>query len=309
MNALLLLKKPSGISSTRLGSYVKRVISINFLDKKKLKLGHVGTLDQEASGLLLLLTGSATRFQSHLLDFDKVYSGYIRLGFSTSTDDIYGDVLEEIGADMLKDSSTWPFHINKIISLLGGLRTQLAPVVSAKKINGVSSYKRVRRGENVERKSKEVSLDVIDLRFVEQDRMYYKIKVSSGFYVRSFAREIGEILGTGAVAETIHRDSIGPFILEDSVSLEELGSDISLFSNEMKDYSWCLSMNDIAEVLGYSSRILSDADSVARFKQGQMSIISAMDHDEGFTIVNDISNNPLGVIEKRGEDSRFCFVF
>jgi tRNA pseudouridine55 synthase len=297
MDTLVLINKPTGISSAKIGGKVKINTGIK-------KIGHVGTLDVEASGLLLLLTGRATRLQSHLLHFDKEYKGYIRLGVTTTTDDMFGEILTEADTSFFQDSTSWSKHEELIKNTFKGSYLQVAPNVSAKKTGGEPDYKKVRRGEMVTRKSKEVSVEILDFYFESESRIFYNVRVSTGFYVRSFARDVGEILGVGGAAESIERTRIGPFLLEDALPISEMDStSLSLGIGS----SFAMTLENIFHLLPYPGEKLVDEGLEMLFKSGNVQALESLGPAEDYLVVYNSKEVPLGLV--RNEDSRLRYDF
>jgi len=211
-DAVLLIDKKPGMTSYDIVRKVKRIIRVR-------KIGHSGTLDRFASGLLVLCTGRATKLTTHFLDSDKGYTGTVRLGILTDTDDIEGAVV--------KRRSTEGLDRDMIISaadMFKGEIDQLPPLYSALKINGQRASDRVRRGEQVELKKRRVRVSSIRVHDIDTAGAVFKMDVecSKGTYIRSIARDMGEHLGTGACLEQLRRTRSGNFSVKDAVTVEEL---------------------------------------------------------------------------------------
>jgi len=293
MDALILLHKPVGISSRKAAIPLKKTFGIK-------KLGHVGTLDLEASGLLLILTGRATRLQSHLLFYDKEYRGTIKLGVRSSTDDIFGELYEQNETSQFSDFELREKFLKQVFEKYNCTFMQLSPFVSAKKIAGESSYKKVLRGEEVERKEKEVSLEILSLEFRSYDKLYYHIRVSTGFYVRSFARDIGDLAGIGGVAESIERSRIGPFNLDMAMSPDFLNE---IDNNSHLPSGTYYSLESLCEILSYPSFILSEESLVRSFQQGNPATIKNIESESEYVVIKSRDSKMLGLIKK--EESQF----
>jgi tRNA pseudouridine55 synthase len=182
------------------------------------RVGHTGTLDPFASGLLALVVGAATRLSPFLTGLAKEYHAEARLGISTDTLDREGAVVGE--------SSEWErldrAAIEKALAGLRGEQLQTPPAFSAKKVGGEASHRRARRGEDV--RLEPVLVRVHELRLEELDlpRVRLFVRCSSGTYVRALARDLGELLGVGAHLAALRRTAVGPFSIEDAVGLAEL---------------------------------------------------------------------------------------
>jgi tRNA pseudouridine55 synthase len=205
-SGVLILNKPKGLTSTRVVEKVKR--------KLKAKVGHTGTLDPMATGVLVLLVGKATRFSWLFLEMDKTYRVVARLGLVTDTYDAEGKVLEKTQVNLSCEDIERALH-----SFLGELE-QVPPPFSAKKVEGKRAYKLARKG--IQPKLKPVKVKIYELRLerCEVPLIELFMKVSSGTYVRSLVHDLGQNLGVGAIVEELVRESVGPFHLRDAVDLD-----------------------------------------------------------------------------------------
>ncbi len=208
MDGLLLINKPEGITSTKVVEKVRKCL--------KVKVGHTGTLDPIATGLLILLVGRATRFSWLFLKMDKLYRVKARLGLKTDTYDIQGTVIEErkvnVTCDEVKDA---------LKAFLGEIE-QVPPPFSAKRIRGRRAYKLARKGKIPELKPVKVKVYELELLDCRPPYLELSMRVSSGTYVRSLIKDLGEKLSTGAIVEGLIREGIGPFRLKDACELDEL---------------------------------------------------------------------------------------
>ena len=211
----ILVNKPSGPTSADVVRRIKHTYGVK-------KIGHGGTLDPMATGLLVILVGKATKLQDQLLTGSKTYRGSIRLGFSTDTDDVSGQVKER--KDGFEGISEREFDSLKprLLQKFSGSIEQVPPKISALKVKGKPSYKRVRAGEEVSLAARTVQVKHVELIWLGASLLEYEVEVSSGFYVRSLARDIGEELGCLAALETIERTRVGEFQLSEATNLAEL---------------------------------------------------------------------------------------
>jgi len=210
---LLLIDKPAGLTSHDVVERARRATGIA-------RIGHSGTLDPLATGLLLLCAGSAARLQGFFTGMDKSYEGIIRLGIATATYDRDG---EPLGPE--RDcAGTEAQEIEKAAETFRGEFLQSPPPYSAKKLAGRRFYEMARKGEAVPLLPKKVR--VSELRFgpLEGTRLPFSIRCSSGTYVRSIANDLGKSLGCGAHLESLRRTSIGSFRVEDAIPLERFES-------------------------------------------------------------------------------------
>ncbi len=220
MNGLLLVDKPTGISSYDVIRRLKRILldsnlPLNHRGKKILpKIGHAGTLDPAASGLMLILIGSATKQAQYLVKLDKVYAAEITLGANSSTGDRDGEL--SIISDMIPTET----QVKKAIAKFTGDLTQTPSVYSAIKIDGKEAYKRARDGEVVDMPTRDVTVYSNEFIAYEHPRVQFISHVSSGTYIRSLAEDIGGELGTGAYLSALTRQSVGKYELKDAIDLE-----------------------------------------------------------------------------------------
>jgi tRNA pseudouridine55 synthase len=210
MNGLLILDKPSGLTSHDVVSIVRRATG-------ERSIGHLGTLDPMATGVLPLLLGKHTRLAQFFGKAEKHYTGSIRFGFATDTFDAEGVSASEPTAltqslDELRALAT-RFH---------GSIDQIPPVYSAKKINGVPAHKLARAGKDVPVKAARITIHNFELTSLDGEIAEFVMHVSAGGYVRSVAHELGELAGCGAHLATLRRTQAGDFDLAQSLTVEEL---------------------------------------------------------------------------------------
>lgn len=225
MNGLLLVDKPKGISSFDVIRRLRRIManpaaSSGFHERRPtLKIGHAGTLDPLASGLMLMLFGSACKQAGQFSKLDKSYAAEITLGSTSSTGDSEGMLTEQSNQrpSQRQVQSTLKFFVGDI--------TQIPPVYSAIKIGGREAYKYARAGQAVEVPSRQVTITSIDLLEYKYPLIKLNADVSSGTYIRTLAEDIGEDLGTGAYLSGLVRTRVGEFELKDAVSLDGLQPD------------------------------------------------------------------------------------
>lgn len=212
---IILIDKPCGETSFDTISRFKRMAKIK-------KLGHSGTLDKLASGLLVVATGRATRLTQFFLESDKGYVAEIKLGMETDTHDLDGEVVSttELKGDEFS-------RLNDVLGELKGCLHQMPPVYSALKINGKRASDRVRKGEHVELKPRPVTIHSIEI--VETDECAHKLVIavecSKGTYIRSLVRDLGENLGCGAVMTGLRRVRSGAFSVDRALPVEAFFSD------------------------------------------------------------------------------------
>ena len=207
-DGLLVVDKPAGWTSHDVVGKTRRLARTR-------KVGHAGTLDPMATGVLLLGIGKATRLLGHLALTDKSYDATIRLGQTTVTDDAEGEVLTDTPADDVADED-----VARGIAALTGDLMQVPSAVSAVKVDGVRSYARVRAGEAVELAARPVTVSSFALVARRGAELDVSVTCSSGTYVRALARDLGAALGVGAHLTALRRTRVGPFALADAAPLE-----------------------------------------------------------------------------------------
>lgn len=213
---VLLIDKPGGMTSHDVVGRVRRLLGTK-------KVGHAGTLDPMATGLLVLGINGATRLLTLLVGLDKTYRATIRLGSSTTTDDAEGASLGSAPAEQVTRVSD--AAIESAVTSLTGLIDQVPSSVSAIKVDGKRSYVRVREGESVTLAARPITVhrfEILDIRrqagHIDAD---VEVACSSGTYIRALARDLGFRLGVGGHLTALRRTHIGPFTVEDAASLEE----------------------------------------------------------------------------------------
>jgi tRNA pseudouridine55 synthase len=213
MDGLLIVDKPAGPTSHDVVARMRRVLH-------EKSIGHTGTLDPAATGVLALLVGRATRLAQFLAASEKTYEAVIRLGVRTTTDDAQG---EPVGTEY---GGRWPSRdaVEAALAPFRGIFLQQPPAFSAKKVAGVRSYKLARAGTSAGDalpKPVEVATSAIALTSVHGDHVTLRVVCSAGFYVRSLARDLGNALGTGGHLAQLRRTAAGEFTLADAITLDE----------------------------------------------------------------------------------------
>ena len=223
-SGVAVIDKPTGWTSHQVVAKVRRIVGTR-------KVGHAGTLDPMATGVLLIGIGRATRLLGHLALTDKAYAATIRLGLATVTDDAEGEVTKRPGARGVTD--------DQVVSALERLRastTQVPSSVSAIKINGVRSYAKVRSGQDVVLAPRPVIVDRLEvvarrdvqLQAVAVVDLDVVVECSSGCYVRALARDLGIALGTGGHLTALRRTRVGPFMLDEAQTFDADTSNLTV---------------------------------------------------------------------------------
>ncbi|MDR2063747.1 MAG: tRNA pseudouridine(55) synthase TruB [Candidatus Nomurabacteria bacterium] len=207
-DGIILVDKPAGVSSFGVVARVRRQLSEKA--GRKVKVGHTGTLDPFATGLLILLSGKMTKKSGEFLKLDKVYEAVLKLGFVSATDDPEGE-LREVSASQPNLAT-----LESVVASFVGEITQTPPIFSAIKINGQRAYKLARRGEVPEMPRRKVTIYEMEILEYAYPVLKIRCRVSSGTYIRSLARDIGEKLGTGAYLTELRRTKVGEYRVEDA---------------------------------------------------------------------------------------------
>jgi tRNA pseudouridine55 synthase len=211
---IILIDKPAGISSFGVVAKVRGKLKAEF--GKKIKVGHTGTLDPFATGLLILLTGKMTKKSSDFLKLDKTYEATLKLGYTSTTGDPEGEIREYSEISEFCALS----DIKSVLSGFIGKITQTPPKFSAIKINGERAYKLARKGADFEVPSREVTIYHIEILDYHYPKLKIRCDVSSGTYIRTLAEDIGEKLGTGAYLTSLRRIKIGDYDIKDAKTLD-----------------------------------------------------------------------------------------
>ncbi len=214
MIGLLLVDKPAGLTSFSAVSRVKRVA-------KEKRVGHTGTLDPMATGVLPVLLGRATALSSLLLEGDKKYIAEIKLGITTDTDDITGNIIAQNKVDITQAK------LEETLKGFLGVIEQKPPAFSAIKKDGIRLYKLAREGKSIEVPTRKVEIYEANITELLNDENIFKVEffVSKGTYIRSLARDLGEALGCGATLFSLRRTKTSQFEIEDCVPLESLSEE------------------------------------------------------------------------------------
>lgn len=226
---ILLIDKPAGMSSFGVVAQVRRklseatgVIEVKGKDgvirqkRKKVKVGHTGTLDPFATGLLILLVGKGTKRANEFLKLDKEYIAMVRLGATSTTGDLEGEITEQAVREIPNK-----MVVEKCVENFVGENWQTVPAFSAVKINGQRAYKLARAGKQVEMPRRKVQIYELEILRYEWPELVIRCKVSSGTYIRTLGEDIGKALGVGGYLTALRRTEVGEYRVEDAQTLEE----------------------------------------------------------------------------------------
>ncbi|HVP49595.1 MAG TPA: tRNA pseudouridine(55) synthase TruB [Candidatus Bathyarchaeia archaeon] len=211
-NGVMVIDKPAGWTSHDVVAKVRRLLG-------EKSIGHLGTLDPMATGVLPLVIGKMTRLCQFYEDSEKAYEGEIRFGFATDTYDAEGSVVGPVLEVQVKLE-----EVREVAKGFVGKIPQVPPPFSAKKIQGVPAYKLARKKQDVELKAVEIEVRELEILAAESDRCRFRCRVSSGTYVRSLAHEMGQKLGCGAHLASLRRTQVAEFGLAEAHTLDEVAA-------------------------------------------------------------------------------------
>lgn len=299
-DGVLLVDKEPGMTSHDVVQRVRRLVG-------QKKAGHCGTLDPNATGLLLLTLGKATRLTRFLIRAPKVYQGVIRFGMATDTYDSTGEVTAEASTEGLTHEA-----VVRAMATFEGTIEHAAPPYSAKKVGGKKLYELARQGEEVPRESKEVTVygfrPADSSARLESDRIAFRLACASGTYARTLAHDLGAQLGCGAHLEALRRVKIGPFELDDALTLGELAE--ALESDRGLGAAW-IPFDRVPLPFG---EVVADHRQEERVRHGQTVLVRELEGEEGDwirlvnrreeliavgTVVERIGDRGVGIIQPR----------
>ncbi len=266
-DGLLLVDKEAGLTSHDIVQRVRRLL-------KQKKIGHCGTLDPDATGLLLLTLGTATRLTRFLIRAPKVYEGVFRLGVATDTYDASGQVVSEAPPEAL--AALTREAVAAAMHAFEGEIEQKPPPYSAKKINGVKYYELARRGEEVPDEAKEVTVyELAPLGDLEDGRIGFRLACSSGTYARGLAHDLGAALGVGGHLAALRRTKIGSFSVDAAITLA--GLEAAVTAGEAPAQAW-IPFDQIPLPFG---EVTADPQQETRISHGQTVLVRELSGEEG----------------------------
>lgn len=212
MDGIFNIYKEAGMTSFDVVAKVRKIMNTR-------AVGHTGTLDPNARGVLVIAVGKATKAISYMENDDKIYNAELTLGIKTDTEDIWGEILEKNnleGFDISEDT------VNETIKSFIGKQLQVPPMYSALKVNGKKLYELAREGKEIKREAREIEIFEISDISIYKEKVSFRVHCSKGTYIRTLCKDIGDKLGCGATMSSLERVKAGKFLKENSVSLEEL---------------------------------------------------------------------------------------
>ena len=210
MDGILLVNKPTGITSHRLVETVRRQLLNS-------KIGHTGTLDPLASGLMMLTIGNATKILPYIVSHNKEYVAVLKLGQSTDTQDITGTVIREKELQPITRK-----QVEAVLSSFLGPQKQIPPMYSAKKINGKKLYEYARENQEIERQPADIEIHEMELLEMSDDEIRFRVRCSSGTYVRTLCQDIAAKLNNEGCMKSLERTAIDRYSLESSFTLDDI---------------------------------------------------------------------------------------
>ena len=247
MEGIIVVNKPKGITSFDVIRKLKKIL-------KTKKIGHTGTLDPLATGVMLVCVGRATKLASDLEAKDKIYIADFDIGYATDTYDIEGKKIAENIIEVSKENLE-----QSIKKFIGNIK-QIPPMYSAIKIDGNKLYHLARKGIEVERPKRDVTIEYINLLDFKDNKVKIETKVSKGCYIRSLVYDIGQDLGTYATMTALQRKQVGDYSLENSYSLEQIEK--MVLNNDFKF------LKTIEEIFSYDKYSLQTEKELTLYKNG-----------------------------------------
>ena len=222
MNGIIVINKEKNWTSNDVVQKIKGIFHE--------KVGHTGTLDPLATGVIPILIGKGTQLSKYLINHDKEYIATIKLGYKTSTGDLEGNVVEQkdVSEGMFKDD-----FVNKVLKQFEGKITQIPPIYSAIKVNGKKLYEYARKAQDVEIPSRNVEIYEIELISISKEDMEitYRVHCSKGTYIRTLCEDISEKLGTVGFMKELQRTRVGNFSIQNSLNMEDMNNDEKVKEN------------------------------------------------------------------------------
>ncbi len=210
MEGIILINKPDGMTSHDVVACVRKRFKMR-------RVGHAGTLDPLATGVLVILLGKATKLFNKFVTFDKAYRATLILGTATSSADTQGKIIKQLPYSHITSR-----QVEDTFKTFTGNIEQIPPMVSAVKIGGRKLYQLARKGIEVEREPRHIRIDCLKMEAFHPPEVKFYLECSKGTYVRQLAEDVGKVLGCGACISQIQRTKVGQFGIEDTVTIEDL---------------------------------------------------------------------------------------
>ncbi len=291
-DGILIVDKPENISSAAVVDRVKKSLKVK-------KAGHAGTLDPFATGILICLTGKATRLSRFFLHGNKTYRATLRLGLETDTQDALGNVLrtdEKFHFD--------PDTLETVFDSFKGTIEQVPPVYSALKHKGTPLYKLARKGQPVVKPPRSVHIEDIRILNTEIPDILFEVTCSAGTYIRTLAADIGKKLGCGACLIDLKRIESCGFTIEEAIGLEQI-------EKENREFIQNHFIIDMANALRHMESLSVDEPTAQKIFQGRpitSSDFKPLNNNGYLKIMNGNKDNLLAVMEKKKDEDRFRYI-
>jgi len=214
MDGIVIINKEKEYTSHDVVAKVKKILN-------EKKVGHTGTLDPNATGVLPILLGKGTKLSKYLINHNKIYEATLKLGEKTDTADIEGKITEE--KDVKKENLSQE-NVNKVLKEFIGKSKQVPPMYSAIKVNGKKLYEYARKGQTIEIKPREIEIFSIELQSITNNEITFKVHCSKGTYIRTLCENIAEKLETVGYMKELKRIEVGEFNIKNAITLKELES-------------------------------------------------------------------------------------
>lgn len=272
INGIIVINKPKEYTSHDVVAKVKKILNIK-------KVGHTGTLDPNATGVLPLLLNDGTKLSKYLINHDKEYKVILKLGIKTDTADGEGKIVKEESVDFEKLN-----QVEETINSFIGKQEQIPPIYSAIKVNGKKLYEYAREGKNVEIKPRNIEIYDIKLEKIdkEEEEIEFVVLCSKGTYIRSLCEDIAEKLGTVGYMKELERTKVGEFKLEQSITIEELEKNLK----DLEEH-----IITMEQLLKYEEKIVVEERKLQLFLNGVMLNLNKKD---GIYRIYDVYNNFIG---------------
>ena len=225
MDGIIVINKPKNCTSHDVVRKAKKILNE--------KVGHTGTLDPNATGVLPLLVGKGTQISKYLINHDKIYEAVLKLGEKRDTADCEGQVIE---TKEVQPSNLEIDNVEKVLKSLIGKQEQIPPIYSAIKVNGKKLYEYARNGQNIEVQSRTIEIYDLQLIKIENYEITYKVHCSKGTYIRTLCEQIAEKLETVGYMKELKRTQVGEFLIENSITIEKLENNVDKHFIKIEKY-------------------------------------------------------------------------
>ena len=225
MDGIIVINKPKNCTSHDVVRNAKKILNE--------KVGHTGTLDPNATGVLPLLVGKGTQISKYLINHDKTYEAVLKLGEKTDTADTEGKIIE---TKEVQPSNLEKENVERVLKSLIGKQQQIPPIYSAIKVNGKKLYEYARNAQDVKIEPRIIEIYDIELINIENEEITYKVHCSKGTYIRTLCEQIAEKLGTVGYMKELKRTQVGEFEIENSVTIERLEKNVDNYFITIEKY-------------------------------------------------------------------------